>query len=364
MKKEDKQLLEEFRKIRNIKHKTLSNYKSTLTIYTKLHNKTMKSMIREAEKEEAERIAWKQRKIRQRLITFRTYLIEQDYLEKTIREYLQRIKTIYSTYEIELHQLPKISNKNMRKSPPLSFKDLPTRELLYEILQLCNPLQKALLLFMVSGGCARKETLSLTIQDFIDATSDYHNETNIYNVLSVLHNRNDVVPMWTVYRYKTGKYYNTFTSNESTTAIVYYLLSRKDKLLPNKQLFKFNESYFNDFFVSMNNHLKLGKVGSYNRFRSHNLRKYHASALYNDGMSMEMVNELQGKAKNRTDNSYFVVNPNVLKQEYVKHMSVVCFEKVNSLNRVNVSDDVLDLVVSRVLDEIGGLELDGLDKYY
>ena len=363
MKREDHNLLEEFRQTRNIKHKTLTNYKSTIKIYTEYHNKSMTSLLREAEKEENERIAWKHRKLRQRLITFRTYLIEQDYLEKTIREYMQRIKTIYTTYEIELHELPKISNKNIRKTPPLSFNDLPTKELLYEILQLCNPLQKALLLFMISSGCARKETLSLTIQNFIDATLDYHNCTDIYDVLSVLHNRDDVVPMWQVYRYKTGKYYITFSSAESTKAIVYYLLSRRDKLTPDKQLFKFNESYFNDFFVGMNNHLNLGKVGSYNRFRSHNLRKFHATSLYNDGMSMELVNELQGKGKNRTDSSYFVVNPMILKKEYLRHVGVLCFEN-NVATVSNVDDTVVDLVVNRVLALMGRDDFDGLGKYY
>ena len=33
--------------------------------------------------------------------------------------------------------------------------------------------------------------------------------------------------------------------------------------------------------MEINNSLELGKVGPYNRFRSHMLRKFHASALYN-----------------------------------------------------------------------------------
>lgn len=71
----------------------------------------------------------------------------------------------------------------------------------------------------------------------------------------------------------------------------------------------------------------LGKVGKYNRFRSHMLRKFHASALYNDGMSLDKVNDLQGKAKNKTDQTYFLINPEDLKYDYIQHLPAVTISK-------------------------------------
>ena len=53
------------------------------------------------------------------------------------------------------------------------------------------------------------------------------------------------------------------------------------------------------------------------------LRKFHASALYNDGMSLDKVNDLQGKAKNKTDTAYFMTNPDDLKYEYIQHLPAV-----------------------------------------
>lgn len=47
------------------------------------------------------------------------------------------------------------------------------------------------------------------------------------------------------------------------------------------------------------------------------LRKFHASALYNDGMSLDKVNDLQGNAKNKTDATYFMTKPDNLKCEYI-----------------------------------------------
>lgn len=73
----------------------------------------------------------------------------------------------------------------------------------------------------------------------------------------------------------------------------------------------------------INDTLGWGRVGKYCRFRSHMLRSFHASALYNSEMSLDKVNDLQGKAKNKTDAAYFMTNPGDLKYEYIKHLSAV-----------------------------------------
>lgn len=73
----------------------------------------------------------------------------------------------------------------------------------------------------------------------------------------------------------------------------------------------------------INDTLGLGRIGRYLMFRSHMLRKFHASALYNDGMSIDKVNDLQGKAKNKTDAAYFMTNPDDLKYEYIQHLPAV-----------------------------------------
>ena len=63
------------------------------------------------------------------------------------------------------------------------------------------------------------------------------------------------------------------------------------------------------------------------------LRKFHASTLYNDGMSLNTVNDLQGKSKNKTDSSYFMEDPSKLKEKYMKHMGSLTINlEVNSLD--------------------------------
>ena len=63
------------------------------------------------------------------------------------------------------------------------------------------------------------------------------------------------------------------------------------------------------------------------------LRKFHASALLNDGMSMDDVNSLQGKSKNKTDEAYFFDDPDKLKMKYLSHVNAVTItSEVNNID--------------------------------
>ena len=142
-----------------------------------------------------------------------------------------------------------------------------------------------------------------------------------------LEDNEDIVPTFNVRRQKTDKYYVTYCSPEAVIAINSYLLSREDELKPTSPLFKIHENYLTRSFERINDDLNLGWKGNFRRFRSHMLRKFHASALYNDGMTRDNVNDLQGKAKNKTDDAYFMTNPEDLKYEYIKHLPAVTINK-------------------------------------
>ena len=50
-------------------------------------------------------------------------------------------------------------------------------------------------------------------------------------------------------------------------------------------------------------------------------------------MSLDKVNDLQGKAKNKTDQAYFMTNPEDLKYEYIRHLPAVTInEEVKKLS--------------------------------
>ena len=251
----------------------------------------------------------------------------ENYALNTVKTTLTPIISIYKYYEIEILDLPRMNTKGIRTPEPITFKDLPDKTIIRKALSVANPRMSAIIYFMASTGCARRETLNLTIQDYINALGDYTDKTDIFEVIDEIKGRDDIVPTFSVLRQKTNKYYTTYCSPEAVAAINSYLLSRTDPLTIKSPLFKIHEDYFTQAFERINEELGLGKVGNYNRFRSHMLRKFHASALYNDGMSLDNVNDLQGKAKNKTDASYFMTNPEDLKYEYIKHLHAITINK-------------------------------------
>ena len=334
MNKRDEKIVLDFCNERNLKILTKKAYMTAVLVYTQFHNCPFYQLIEEAENEQEQNINWKHSKLRKRLLDFRNHLLQNGYVANTVKSYTNRIRTIYEEgFEIDIGKLPKLNQKNIAKPTPISFNDLPDKELIKQILKMVNPLMRAIILFMTSSGCAKRETLNLTIQDFINSTKDYHNSNDIYEVLHLLNGRDDVIPSWKLKRQKTNKYYTTFSSPESTTEIINYLLSEERDFKPEDPLFKINASHLNNTFTKINNNLKLGKAGTYGRFRSHMLRKFHASQLYNDGLSMDEVDELQGRGKDQTRTSYFLEDPLRLREKYIEHLNAVTINlDVNNLD--------------------------------
>ena len=324
----DEALLDEIHEVNNHSKATREAYKKAVKIYTSFTEKSLYELITEAEEEENQRVKWKLCSVRRRLISYRKYLLDK-YAYNSFRTFFSPIVNIYKYYDIEIYDLPRLNHKSIKKSKPLNFRDLPDKEVIRQAINISSPLIKAVILFMCSSGCAVQETVNLTVGDYLKSLSDYTDKTNVFEAINDIKDRKDIVPTWEIWRQKTNKYYTTYSSPESVTAINSYLISRVDDFTNDSKLFKYNKNYIQVRFIRINNELNLGKVGDngYNRFRTHMLRKFHASALYNDGMSLDNVNDLQGKAKNKTDQPYFMVNPEDLKYEYIQHLHAVTISK-------------------------------------
>lgn len=322
----NQKIIDELAATRKLSPNTKRRYKLILNRYSEFNNMTLQELLDEADEEEEQRIRRKKRKIKTRLLNFRTEVYNK-YMTSTAKSNIDVVLTFYRHYEIEIPQLPKVSTKNTKENPPLRYDDLLTKNILKQVVDQSNPLIRAIVLFSISSGCANAETMSLTIQDFIDATSNetskYHNSNNIYEVIELLIDRDDLVPTFYLKRRKTNKYYYTFCSPEATHAILSYLASARRKLLPDDKLFKIHPNALLRILSEMNDELGLGKKGTYNRLRTHMFRKFHASNLKKDGMSMEDINAIQGKGKNPINEPYFFDSPEHLKEEYVSHLDAI-----------------------------------------
>ena len=335
-------ILDDFCITRNLSDETRKLYTSAINQYTQFNNMNMMELLEEAEIDEEKGVRWKYRKVRKRLMKYRIYLINK-YIFTTAKKYFSLILTVYRHYEIELQQLPSISNRNVDMNKPLEYKDLPDDVLIEKILSIANIKARALIFFMLSSGCARTETANITIRDYVEAVSDYTDgEDDIYEVLNILKDKDDVVPTFMVLRQKTKKHYVTFCTPEAVNAINIYLGSYGKKLEMDDLLFHCKPRSINGVFANLNDKLGLGKKDCYNVFRPHILRKFHASRLYDDGMSMDLVDSLQGRVKDKVRGVYFLDNPDRLKKEYFEHMGAVCVEW-NMRNITFKSKEFLDL---------------------
>lgn len=341
-------LFEQFVEERNISKRTMKSYQTAIRKYELFNVMTIEDLIREADEEESQGIRWKDRKIKQRLIKFRKEVYNTN-LSSSAQMYMQRVTTFYRHYEVELHPLPPMSRVNMCNSEPISFKDIPTKEILRKaIRESKSKVFSTIIYFMSSTGLAMVDTLDLTIKDFLVAC----------DALSIdeLDNCKNTIPTFTLKRRKTGKYFYTFATPEATSEVINYLKSRTDELTENSQLFKISRDYLCKQFQSMNKHLGLGTKNGSSLFRSHMLRKYHASTLLNSGLMIEQVDMLQGRSKEKTHESYFFDDPEVLKKLYMEHMDDLCIadesDEIIELKKINEEYEVKFSEQEKLLNDI------------
>ena len=339
---------------RNIKDSTIKSYRSAILKYESFHERPMDDLIDEAIIDEESAVPLKNRRIKKRLLDFRAFLLDSDLSIGTVRTYLSRIKTFYRHFEVELPYLNDISLDEEYLS---SYGDLPSKKDIWRACEISSIAFRAVILFISSSGCAKAETLSLTVGDFIKATEDYHDGGSFDDILHSLENRRDVVPTFYLKRIKTNKFYHTFCSPEASHCIVEYLLSRENLTLEDK-LFDFTDSSLIYHFKKVNDKLDMGFVGRYRFFRSHALRKYHAS---NIGLSADYIDALQGRARTKVHEAYIKTNPKKLKEIYISAMHNVMVSD-EWIERNDVKKEERSIVIEKqVINIVINFSLDGMD---
>ena len=202
---------------RNIKQRTVKGYESAINQYTSFHNLSIDELILEAINDEEKRIPLKNRKLKYRLMDFRSFLLNSSLSYAKSKIYFTYIKSFYKHFEVEI---PYIPLAKYGKEYETNYFDIPTKDHIAQVLEIVSVDLKAVILFMSSSGTAKAETLSLTVGDFIDACRDYHHGGSITYILDVLGSRKNMVPTFYLKRIKTDKYYYTFCSPEATYYIV------------------------------------------------------------------------------------------------------------------------------------------------
>ena len=350
---------QEFCMTRNLKESTIQRYVACLLVYVKLHNKTLTELIEEADAEEENHVRLSKTKLKKRILLFKKYLQDNNYNNSTINSYITSIKTVYATFDITV---PKIPHNKTRKQ---SYKEIIQKEDIITALNTCtNNKHKAIILFMCSSGTGAGETCNLTIQDFIEATSEYHNETRIEHVITALQNREDIIPVWHITRIKTGVPYFTFSSPESVKAIIIYLkeLLLQRPITNDEKLFGMLSHTLAIIFERLNDKCNFGWVKNTHRFfHSHGLRKFFATNMLSEGVSELVIDFWEGRTVNGTHSAYFNPSPEQLKRRYMNALNCVTIMSDVSYHDIS-SEEKLELEQLREMESERDLKLQRLQE--
>ena len=323
-------ILEQFFNERNSSHSTRVTYTRSVKYYETLTEHTIQECLDIADDEEYNNIRWKNTQTRKWILEYREWCYT-NYNVSTAQLYLTAILTIYRHFEITIPPLPYYSKKHCKHTPPLNYTDLPDRDILSACLQIGTPLVRAIILFMSSSGISRIDLLNLTINDYLEATKDYHDHQESVKLAVKDMRDEDIVPTFYLTRQKTNQDYFTFCSHEACKSINAYLLTRTEILTRDRPLFKVNPRYINMIFERLNGYFLLGTMpNGYNRLTPHMLRRYHATQLAEAGMSTDHINLLQGrKLSGVAHESYIRIKPETLREEYIEALPYLVIEDVN-----------------------------------
>lgn len=316
-------ILNEINLYRNWSKGTFKTVKHSVNLYTSFNKLTLEELIFEAESEEEQGILMKKRKIKKRFLNFQVYLINERQLSlSTVKLIISHIKSIYYFYELQVPRLPNITVQNNE-----NINDIPNKKHIKEALLISNTKMRAIICFMASSGTARNEAANITIQDFIEATQDYHNSTMLNMVIEELEHQKTVIPTFALTRIKTHKTYYTFCSNEATQLIIQMLKERmKTKMITGEdKLFDIKKESLTINFSRLNDKIGFGFKETRRFFHPHSLRKFFTTQLFNAGMDFVSIEFLLGHSIGKTQEAYFKANPERQKHKYVQYVNKLCF---------------------------------------
>lgn len=338
----------EFVRSKDYKLKSIKNYKNGLKFYCTFLNKTPTEIIREAIDEQKSDVWVTDRKIRQYFTTFVDYLIDRGNAPQTIKNKVNWVKTFYKEYGIETPRVRVPRNKSN-----IALKPVLNKEIISEVLKRTTLRNRAIIVLMASSGMGSAEIRNLKYLHFITAiievTTDLKEKEilDLYKIQSILRDKK-VFGTWRIIRQKTSIPYVTFSTPESINAILDHLIEQERLNNPiesqDDYLFSVNgnqmkENTFSEIFSHLNDRCGLGKVGSQRFFVSHNLRKFTANTLIDNGMEFYRVEWILGHALPATQASYYKMNIDVMRKEYTKYEDYLTFNQ----NLNNPSKDIFQL---------------------
>lgn len=303
---------------------TLKTYRTAIKDYTTFQKKTLPELLLEAEQEEETIPKTSKRTIKTRLINYRIYLQEtKNFSNNTIKMYIALVCKVYKHHDITVPQLPPI-----RVTQTETYQDIPTHQEIQTAILHSRTKMKALITFIASTGLRRSDVANLKIKDFMEATMNYHEDTNnILTILQQMKKQDMIIPMWNITDIKTRITHISFSSHESSLYIIQMLQERliKEDLTPEDSLFGIKPDTISKNFSTLNNKLGMGWKTTRRHFHPHALRKFFATTLTSNDVDFLSTEFLLGHTLTNVQSSYYFANPERLRNKYVHIMDKLTF---------------------------------------
>ena len=309
------------------------SYAQTLKKFEQFHGTSMEALIDEALSEQSDRVPHHQLKVIDRIEDFQQSLIDENLTYSTIQVHISHIKTIYKRSRIELPYINPVNPKTTKRREYIEYKDVLTKDEIKKCLVHLDPIQKARALCMAQGGLSNEECEHLKLSSFIEELRIYHQCDDIIDALNWLADENHPV-IWVtkLIRWKTKKPYYALIGAEAVNQIASAKIwewDRKEHL--SEKLLNCNKSAFSRKCRNVNKKVGLGLVAEESKFRSHNLRRFHATYIQGSALTYEEqsrisnqeIDEMQGRGKTNVQDTYIKTNPLRQKLLYAKVMNNV-----------------------------------------
>ena len=324
--KQNNLFLTEMKLVHNWADNTYKQYQIALESYTTFHQQSFTELLTEAEEDEETINKTGKRRIKNRLLQYQIHLQEtKQFKPNSTKAYLSKICKIYKYHDIDLPELPRIRCPIME-----NYTDIPTHKQIQKAIFTSRPKMKAIITFIASSGLRRSDVARLTIQDFINATREYHQDkyNTIEELLEILDtDKQVIIPTWNITDKKTGIQHITYSSNESTYYITEYLKDRQtmQKITPEDTIFNVQANTITHNFQKINKQLHYGEKEGRAYFHPHALRKYFATTLVSNDVDYLATEFLLGHQLSGSSRAYYFANPERLKNKYMRVMDHLNF---------------------------------------
>ena len=305
---------------KGIKKATQRKYVVCLNRYVEYHQKTLETLLEEAEQEIIDEIPLERRKIYDWLLDFRTSMLQKGYAYNTIITTMDAVKNFYKQFRIPRPDLPSFKGD---KSPNdlIEWEDLPNMDMVKEAIENVNTAKhKALFLFCAVTGTARMETANFTYGQFLEGIQHYcPNAKTPQDIIDGLDGKCEeleVVPVFKMCRSKTQYLYYTAITPECTQFMINYLKRQGLYLTEDDKFFQLSPHGVGNAFKLLNNKMKWGKKGTFDYFSSHRLRKFNASIIGD----LDFANYIQGRVPTKIREVYFKQDKERVREEYKMYM--------------------------------------------